>query len=427
MIKYCVHPTKSFNEMIDNFYVTDFSKKNCKEITFQVTENCCLNCSYCYQLHKTNKKMDFNTAKKFIDILLSDQFERINTKNALGLSVHFIGGEPLMEIKLIQEIWEYLINEMIRLNHPWLYTTRGDLCSNGVPYFNPEVQKFFKKYHNFFSFSISIDGNKELHDACRVDYNGNGSYDIAMAAVRHYYKSYGIMPGVKMTLSPENIHYTKDAVINLISEGYTNIFLNCIYEEGWNWSHANILYSKMIELADYVIENNLNEKVYISLFEENMFIPYLEEDEPNWCGGVGDVMFAIDPQGDYYTCIRYMESSLNGEQRPLKLGSVNTGYLTTKEEQENYNLLLNITRNSQSSEECLNCPVAQGCAWCSGYNYQKFGTPNKRATYICCMHKARALANSYYWNKIYFKYNIDKVFPNYLPLEEQQMILKGEK
>lgn len=32
--------------------------------------------------------------------------------------------------------------------------------------------------------------------------------------------------------------------------------------------------------------------------------------------------------------------------------------------------------------------------------YQVNGTPDKRATFICCMHKAEALANAYYWNKL---------------------------
>ena len=44
----------------------------------------------------------------------------------------------------------------------------------------------------------------------------------------------------------------------------------------------------------------------------------------------------------------------------------------------------------------MNCPIAAGCGWCSAYNYEVFGTPNKRATYICDMHKARCLANYYY-------------------------------
>ena len=41
------------------------------------------------------------------------------------------------------------------------------------------------------------------------------------------------------------------------------------------------------------------------------------------------------------------------------------------------------------------------------------------------MHKARALANIYYWNKIYKKYNIDKVFPNYLSNDDINQILQG--
>ena len=44
-----------------------------------------------------------------------------------------------------------------------------------------------------------------------------------------------------------------------------------------------------------------------------------------------------------------------------------------------------------------------------------FGTPDKRATFICWMHKARSLANVYYWNKLYNKNNNNKVFEMYLP------------
>jgi hypothetical protein len=59
-----------------------------------------------------------------------------------------------------------------------------------------------------------------------------------------------------------------------------------------------------------------------------------------------------------------------------------------------------ITRRSQSTDECFNCPIASGCGWCSAYNYELYGTPNKRATYICGMHKARSLANVYYWRRM---------------------------
>jgi hypothetical protein len=48
-----------------------------------------------------------------------------------------------------------------------------------------------------------------------------------------------------MTLSPENINYTYSALLNLISEGYKIIPFNCIFEKGWNLSHATILYNEL--------------------------------------------------------------------------------------------------------------------------------------------------------------------------------------
>ena len=40
-----------------------------REITFQVTEDCCMACTYCYQHHKTSNKMTWDVAKNFIDQL----------------------------------------------------------------------------------------------------------------------------------------------------------------------------------------------------------------------------------------------------------------------------------------------------------------------------------------------------------------------
>jgi sulfatase maturation enzyme AslB (radical SAM superfamily) len=176
-----------------------------------------------------------------------------------GIIISFIGGEPLLEIKLINEIWEYFIEQLIKLNHPWKKHFRGCICSNGIPYFNTDVQEFLQKYSDLISFTISLDGNKELHDSCRVDFNGLGSYDKAISAIHHYREHYGDYLGTKMTLSPYNITHLYDAVINLIDEKYTDIHLNCVYEEGWTIEHAKIMYQELIKLADYIIDNNLNE------------------------------------------------------------------------------------------------------------------------------------------------------------------------
>lgn len=82
-----------------------------------------------------------------------------------------------------------------------------------------------------------------------------------------------------------------------------------------------------------------------------------------------------------------------------------------KKEENNWLLeLKTVDMITQSEDKCINCKISTGCALCTGYNYDKFGTPNKRATFICDMHHARVLANYYYFNKLYQKLNLDKHF-----------------
>lgn len=416
--RYKKEQNPQFSEYLELLFPEETSnKRNIKEITFQITEDCCMRCTYCYQHNKTHHKMTFDVAKKFIDKLLNDEYKEINQSNTFGVVFSFIGGEPLIEAKLINQIWTYFLNQMIERKHPWLFYSSFSICSNGLLYFDKDVQEFITKYCRMGGLTFSIDGNKELHDACRIDMGGNGTYDRAVAAMKSYAAFTGNMPSTKMTLSPDNIYYTKEAVVNLINLGYTDIFLNCIFEKGWTYEHAKILYQQLKELSNYIIDNNLYDKVYISIFNETAFVPMNEEDNENWCGGVvgKNGGFSIDWKGDIYPCIRYMESSLNGRQKPLVIGNIDNGQGITENQKENYTLLSNITRRSQSTDKCFYCPIADGCAYCSGYCYEENGTPNKRTTYICEMHQARALANCYYWNKVYQKVGIDKIFINHVP------------
>ena len=148
------------------------------------------NCTYCYQFNKTNMKMSFDIAKKFIDDLLSDKYGYINRYNSPAIIIEFIGGEPLLEINLTRKIYEYFLDRCYELNHPWFKLHRVSICSNGLQYFDDEVQSFFKEYSQNISFNISIDGNKQLHDSCRIQPNGEGSYDIDMMALNHFNKHY---------------------------------------------------------------------------------------------------------------------------------------------------------------------------------------------------------------------------------------------
>ena len=228
--------------------------------------------------------MPFQVAKDFIDMMLENNEntqQYLDTRASDAVILDFIGGEPLLEVELIDQILDYFIDATILADHSWQYNWRGSMSSNGTLYFEPEVQEFFKKWHSKVSFNISIDGNKQLHDSCRLFPDGTGSYDKAIAAVHHYIDTYHEHMGSKMTLAPQNIMYAYEAVMGLINEGYDSINLNCVFEKGWEDKDAVILYQQLKKLADYIIDNDLEEDLYISMFTERMFQPKTLEDKQN--------------------------------------------------------------------------------------------------------------------------------------------------
>ena len=411
---------KNFSDQMGQFYKDG---RICN-VTFQTTDSCNCACTYCYQTNKCNNFMTIETGRKGVDLLFK-LYEEDNplypiNKTTTGIVLEFIGGEPLLNVPVMDDICSYFFEKCIELNHPWTYRTRIGFISNGTLYFNEEVQNFLKKFDHLLSFSITIDGPQEIHDLCRVYPNGQGTFSDVYRAVKHYSEHYHPMDNTKVTLAPENIHELSTIAKFFIDNNIETIMANCAYEPEWTVEHAKIFYQQLKELTPILLEHP---RTYLWLFDETIGTPMTDsaDDDRNWCGGTGR-MLSFDPKGDLYPCIRYMASSLNGAQEPIKLGDIN-GFFTDEKTikiQEDMNA---VTRTSQSPEKCLKCKIARGCAWCSAWNYQLYGTVNKRCTNICIMHKARVLANVYFWNQYYKKYNIDRQFLMYLPKEEALEII----
>ncbi|MGF6376840.1 uncharacterized protein M2140_001918 [Clostridiales Family XIII bacterium PM5-7] len=388
-----------------------------KSVTFQVTDDCNLACSYCYQTHKGKRRMSLDVAKKLVDLLLIGDKgigSYIDPVTSPGIILDFIGGEPLLEITLIDQIVDYFRGEALRLNHPWADKFRVGICSNGVLYNDPEVQRVLTKHRNHMSFSVTLDGNKELHDMCRLFPDGKPSYDIAVAAIKDW-MSNGFYMGSKITVAPANVSYVYEASKHMVDLGYREININCVYEDGWEISHAQELYKQLKQFADYVIDNDVDE-LYYAFFNEDNYKKLPASDNKNWCGGNG-VMLACDPDGVLYPCLRYMESSLGDDQEPYIIGDVDNGLAPSQCHKDRLSCLGCITRKSQSTDECFDCPIGAGCSWCTAYNYQVNGTPNSRVINICDMHKAASLANAYFWNKYYKKQGDPRIFAMNCPKE----------
>lgn len=384
-----------------------------KNITFVVTERCNLACSYCYETHKSNARMSKKTAKDAVDFLFDKN--KINgyysDVDSPGLILEFIGGEPLLEIELINYIVEYFKFKSFEVGSPWAFNYMISITTNGILFKTKAVQDFLKRNKGRVSVGLTIDGNKELHDACRVFPDGSGSYDIVEESAKEWLKT-SSHPQTKITLSPFNIGHINDALRNVWGLGVTGAFTNVVFEEGWTVEHARVFYAELIKLADYLLEDENYAKYYTSLFDESIGKPPIED--RNWCGGNGS-MLAIGTDGRCFPCIRFMKYSLSTPGRQEKcIGDIYKG-LDGKTENTWLKELKLVTMSSQSTDKCNNCQIATGCSLCTGYNYDKFGTPNKRATFICDMHHARVKANIYYFSKLYEKLNMTKIFNNNMP------------
>lgn len=132
-----------------------------KNITFIVTKDCQLACKYCYLVGKNDKeRMSWHIAKQAIDYILTNKSDFPET----SVIWDFIGGEPFLEIDLIDQICDYLKTEMFRLNHPWFNSYRFSFSTNGINYDSEKVQQFIEKNREHLSIGITIDGNRQKHD-----------------------------------------------------------------------------------------------------------------------------------------------------------------------------------------------------------------------------------------------------------------------
>ena len=365
-----------------------------KNITFIVTKECQLACKYCYLVGKNSKeRMSFDVAKQAIDYMLSNK-KLFPEKSVI---FDFIGGEPFLVFDLIDKICDYIKVSLYEKGHIWFNSYRFNFSTNGLMYDDARVQRYIHKNYQHLSIGITIDGTRKKHDLNRIYKNGKGSYDDVVRNIPLWLKQFP-NASTKVTISSDDIPYIKESVLHLYELGITEVNINCVFENVWKEGDANLFEDQLIQLADVIIDDDLYEKYTCSFFQENIGRPLdCTLQNENWCGA--GRMLAIDAQGNFYPCTRFAQYSLR-EKPAIIIGNIKEGINKNK-----LRPFLSLDRCTQSTQECINCEVAEGCAWCQGENYDAADTNTiyQRSTAICKMHKARVRANNYYWNRLNYK------------------------
>ena len=309
---------------------------------------------------------------------------------------------------------------MFRRNHHWFNSYRFSFSTNGINYHSEKVQRFIRKNREHLSIGITIDGTKRKHDLNRIwktpemekgiqpkPEEEKGSYDDVARNIPLWLEQFP-EGATKVTISSADIPYIYESVLHLYSLGIHEVNINCVFEDVWKEGDDAKFEEQLMQLADAIIDGGYYEDYACSFFSEHIGKPLDPKlENQNWCGA--GKMLSVDAAGNFYPCTRFAAYSLRSK-KPIIIGNVRDGI-----DQNKLRPFLTLDRLTQSPQECIDCEVASGCAWCQGENYDaaKTNTIYQRATAICLMHKARVRANNYYWNKLFRKLELEGMREEY--------------
>jgi His-Xaa-Ser system radical SAM maturase HxsB len=228
-----------------------------------ITLRCNHNCTYCQASSESDSSSNFDmtpqTAKAVVDcVLLSPSNE---------IKIEFQGGEPLLNWGTIVET----VNYAKELNKKYNKKLEFVICTNLTLIDNAKIE-FIKKNEIFLS--TSLDGNKELHDECRILRVGSSSYDLFIKKLSLANSlSIGKKVSPLLTITSKNIDHLNEVIDEYINLGFEGVFFRAINPYGFaskNLEELGYSIGKFIDSfesgLDYIIQKNLEGIHFVELY-----------------------------------------------------------------------------------------------------------------------------------------------------------------
>lgn len=333
-------------------------------LSIQILTNldCNLRCTYCYECK--GKGRNESAYRAFIKSMLTENGVQDTNREVI---LELIGGESLLYPAHLDEICTAAREIMDEMGCKGSLTI--SLSTNGTTITeSPEAQDFLRKWRPHVGFSI--DGTQDIHDACRIDTTGSGSYDRAVAGWE--WAKENLCPkrlGVKATYCHETIGRYAEGVKNLINLGFTEIAANVVFEEIWTLDDAMIIADQMIQVVDYLFDNGLEDKVHIFQINhaEMDMRHYNPEGGPkttNHCGTCTH-MRCLGFGNKIYGCNRFCTM-----KEPIPIGRMDGDKIVI----DKHDFCDEVAKQYASwPDECKTCPYGQQCPSCSAIPYEQDG------------------------------------------------------
>ena len=345
-----------------------------KALCLHVAHTCNLNCGYCFasqgNYHGDRGIMSFEVGKRALDFLVE------NSGNRTNLEVDFFGGEPLMNWDVVKELVKYArsIEKDAGKNFRFTLTTNGVLVDDDV------IDFANKEMHNVV---LSLDGRKEIHDAVRVDYAGNGSWEKIVPKFQKFVKERGNREYyMRGTFTHANPDFTNDINV-MLDLGFNKLSMEPVVcspdsPAALTEEDLPVVLEQYELLAKDMLEKEKNGKPYT-------FYHYMIDLKGGPCiykrisgCGSGTEYMAVTPWGDLYPCHQFV-----GEEK-FKLGNVFDG-VTNNNVREDFR-----SCNVYSRPECRDCWAKLYCSGgCAANAYHATGSIRGIYKYGCELFKKR--------------------------------------
>lgn len=265
-------------------------------VTLGLTNNCNLNCTYCFEGVKNRGVMPPDVAKRAVDWVFRDDV----SGPANSVDISFFGGEPLLQFDTIKTVVPYARKRAAQLGKSVTFgiTTNGTL-------FKRDVAKFW--IDNDLGVLLSCDGTRTAHDASRKTRKGGGSYRMLEKNMEHILAA-SKNRDVRMTVTQQTSRYIADGVRHLSGLGFESIAVFHTEEGGWSETELLEHEKGFFEIGDFLVEK-IEQGADIRINPLEGRIKALlsgEKSLENGCCGAGRNYLGIGVDGTLYPCHRFV-------------------------------------------------------------------------------------------------------------------------
>ena len=345
-----------------------------KALCLHVAHTCNLNCAYCFasqgKYNGDRAVMSFEVGKRALDFLIEHSGTRRN------LEVDFFGGEPLMNWDVVKQLVAYArsVEKAANKNFRFTLTTNGMLIDDDVIDFaNREMSNVV----------LSLDGRKEIHDRCRVDYAGNGSWDRIVPKFQKLVKARGNQNYyMRGTFTHANPDFLKD-IQTMLDLGFTELSMEPVVcapgdPAALTQEDLPIVMEQYEQLAKLMLQRKKEGRPFT-------FYHYMIDLTGGPCiykrisgCGSGTEYMAVTPWGDLYPCHQFV-----GDER-FKLGNIWDGVQNVPIQSEFRSC------NAYTRPECADCWAKLYCSGgCAANAYHATGSIQGTYEYGCELFRKR--------------------------------------